>query len=152
MQALESSLNKVSTTAKPNDVIMYFGDFNSRDILWSTTEGEKYMTVANKSSLCTISDRLIEVMDSHGLHLFNNHAKCNGNVLDLAFGNHVTMGVTIAQKACSSTHAPLYTVINVESDHHTQNFIRLTHKFKRADWNTLITLFSLISWGNLDNF
>ena len=76
------------------------------------------MTVANKSSLCTISDHLFAGMDSHGLHQFNN-SKCNGNVLDLGFSKNVTMDVTIAQKASSSTHAPLYTVIDAEIDHNT---------------------------------
>ena len=61
------------------------------------------------------------------------------------------MDVTIAQKACSLTHAPLYTIIDAESDHHTQHFTLTTHNFKRSDWNTLMTLLSLISWGNLNN-
>ena len=99
LQALECSLDKVSTTAKPNDVIMCFGDFNSRDILWKVNDGDKYASVTNISSLCTVSDRLLEVMDSHNLHQFNCNATCNDNVLDLAFGNNVTMDISIAEKA-----------------------------------------------------
>ena len=152
LQALECSLDKVSTTAKPNDVIMCFGDFNSRDILWKVNDGDKYASVTNISSLCTVSDRLLEVMDSHNLHQFNCNATCNDNVLDLAFGNNVTMDISIALKACSSTHDALSVVIDVESDHHTQHITRTNYNFKRANWDMLLTLLSLISWSNLDTF
>ena len=154
LEQLELSLDKTVSQCRVNDNILIFGDWNCRDMVWSTSDiSNGTAELTNKPDLCSVSTRFHDIMESCALSQHNVHRTCNDNQLDLIFSSGIPVIVDVSEKATTSTHFALEAQVNIRHKPDERKVEpRVIYNFKKTDWDYVHQLLTCICWSNLLGF